>query len=403
MKLLFIGEAVTLAHVARPWTLACFMAERGYDVHFASEDRFNFLFDNDTPVTRHHLPCRSHESFLEAVENCRPLFESETLIRYVEQETELLKRVKPDVVIGDFRHSLSVSCRVLSVPYVGLNNAYWSPYVVNSVLPVPEHKTIPFSKVGFLNRLMPAITPIVFKLMLSNLNKMRRHYSFSPYKTFREALTDSDLTLYYEPQGFIDMTPLPEHHRFIGSVSWAPKLPLPDFFSQLNPDKPLVYVSLGSSGVHEIEEKIVHDLKACGVNIVVNSRSSYPDVYHASLIPGDLAAEKADLVICNGGSPMAYLALSQGTPVLGIPANNDQLLVMKYVEAKQLGQVVRWREVKEGLLKSVVPDMLNNTRMKNTVKIMAGKLNPELAPYHFEQEMIRLMAQCSIDHHQNAV
>lgn len=27
MKLLFIGEAVTLAHVARPWTLACFILE----------------------------------------------------------------------------------------------------------------------------------------------------------------------------------------------------------------------------------------------------------------------------------------------------------------------------------------------------------------------------------------
>lgn len=105
---------------------------------------------------------------------------------------------------------------------------------------------------------------------------MRRHYSFPPYKTFREALTDSDLTLYYEPPGFIDMTALPEHHRFIGSVSWTPNLPLPDFFNQLDKDKPLVYVSLGSSGVHSIEARIVHDLQECGVNVVVNSQSSYP-------------------------------------------------------------------------------------------------------------------------------
>ncbi|MDW6001929.1 glycosyltransferase [Vibrio mangrovi] len=391
MKLLFIGEAVTLAHVARPWALACFMAEKGYDVHFATENRFEFLFDTKSGVTRHHLSCRSHKDFLEAVENCRPLFETDILIDYVEQEIDLLETLRPDVVIGDFRHSLSISCRILSIPYVGLNNAYWSPYVVNSVLPVPEHKTIPFSKATFLKRFMPVITPLVFKLMVSNLNKMRKHFGFSLYKTFREALTDSDLTLYYEPPGFIDMTALPDHHRFIGSVSWTPKLPLPDFFEQLDKDKPLVYVSLGSSGVHEIEERIVNDLVNCGMNVVVNSPSAYPGAYHSPLIPGDLAAAQADLVICNGGSPMAYLALSQGTPVLGIPANNDQLLVMKYVEEKQLGQIVRWREVKEGQLTSVVTGMLNDQHMHNTVQNVANALDPELSPSRFEQELLRFM------------
>lgn len=100
---------------------------------------------------------------------------------------------------------------------------------------------------------------------------------------------------------------------------------------------------------------------------------------------------------------MAYLALSQGTPVLGIPANNDQLLVMKYVEAKQLGQVVRWRQVKEGVLKSVVPEMLSNVQMKNAVTALAGDLNPESAPFKFEQEIIRLMNEWTMQHRQSAV
>ena len=47
---------------------------------------------------------------------------------YVDDDLALLEAVRPDVVIGDFRLSLSVSARVAGIPYVNVTNAYWSPY-----------------------------------------------------------------------------------------------------------------------------------------------------------------------------------------------------------------------------------------------------------------------------------
>ncbi len=36
----------------------------------------------------------------------------------------LLEEIGPDLVIGDFRLSLGISCRVLGIPYVSLVNAH---------------------------------------------------------------------------------------------------------------------------------------------------------------------------------------------------------------------------------------------------------------------------------------
>ena len=49
----------------------------------------------------------------------------------------MIREVEPDVVVGDFRLSLSVSARVAGVPYLAITNAYWSPYA-RQRFPLPE-------------------------------------------------------------------------------------------------------------------------------------------------------------------------------------------------------------------------------------------------------------------------
>ena len=45
-------------------------------------------------------------------------------------DLELIRRIEPDVVVGDFRLSLAVSAPMAGVPYIALANAYWSPFAV---------------------------------------------------------------------------------------------------------------------------------------------------------------------------------------------------------------------------------------------------------------------------------
>jgi len=54
-------------------------------------------------------------------------------------------------------------------------------------------------------------------------------------------------------------------------------------------------------------------------------------VVAADFLPGDAVTARAQLVVCNGGSLTCQQALAHGVPVLGIPANLDQLLNMHYM------------------------------------------------------------------------
>ena len=46
-------------------------------------------------------------------------------------------------------------------------------------------------------------------------------------------------------------------------------------------------------------------------------------------------------MVCNGGSATVYQALAAGTPILGIPANLDQYLMMEYVQRFEAGECIR--------------------------------------------------------------
>ncbi|MGB1141129.1 MAG: glycosyltransferase, partial [Halioglobus sp.] len=80
--------------------------------------------------------------------------------------------------------------------------------------------------------------------------------------------------------------------------------------------------------------------------VVATAGASLPgnvpaNTFVADYLPGALACEMADLVVCNGGSPTAHQALAQGVPVLGLAGNLDQFLSMGAVEQAGAGRRLR--------------------------------------------------------------
>src|ERR1700687_1688921 len=126
-KALFIAEGVTLAHVGRSIRLASILQGGGTDVELACDSRYaRFLTGLDFPVRT--IRSITSEAFLEALAHGGPVFSTETLRAYVSEDLSLLEATQPDVVVGDFRLSLSVSARIAGIPYVNVTNAYSSPY-----------------------------------------------------------------------------------------------------------------------------------------------------------------------------------------------------------------------------------------------------------------------------------
>src|SRR5438552_18469124 len=98
-RVLFMAEAVTLAHVARPLVLARSLDPVAYDVVLACHPRFGKVVGELPFPCRpiRSIPC---EQFLDALARGAPVYDAETLCSYVEEDLALLNDVRPDVVVG---------------------------------------------------------------------------------------------------------------------------------------------------------------------------------------------------------------------------------------------------------------------------------------------------------------
>jgi UDP:flavonoid glycosyltransferase YjiC (YdhE family) len=375
-KILFIAEAVTLAHVGRALTLAATLDRADYDIHFACADGYDFCF-KDTDFTRWRITSISSKQFLHALAEGKPVYDEATLAGYVEEDLRLLKEIGPDLVVGDFRLSLSISARQAGVPYVTLSNAYWSPHVERHYtvpnIPITARLPIPVA-----NALFRMVRPLAFALHTMPLNRLRRKAGL-PSLGFdlNRVYTDADYTLYADVPELFTARQLPDNHRFIGPVLWSPPIPLPDWWRQLPADRPVIYLTLGSSGQGELLPAALQALAGLPVTVVAATAGKIairevPDNAHvADFLPGEEAARRASLVICNGGSPTSQQALVASVPVIGIASNLDQFLNMQGVMAAGAGAVLRADRFDAAELAGTVKAMLASQDAANAARRLA--------------------------------
>lgn len=344
-----MAEAVTLAHVARPAVLANGLDKTLYDVVFACDPRYNRLFPELSPIQQdiYSIP---GEQFVAALAKGKPVYSYQTLKRYVEDDLALIDRVKPDVVVGDFRLSLSVSARLSGVPYMTISNFYWSP-LAQQAYPIPEHPLVAILGLPLAQTLFTWARPLVFALHTLPLNRVRRAFGLSSLGyDLRRAYTDSDRLLFADTPELAGGLKSDRNQRFIGPIVWSPRHELPEWWENLRADLPCIYITLGSSGREDLLPHIINTVKDLPVQLMVTTAGKKaPDItaeniFYADYLPGDVATDRASVLICNGGSLSTYQAMKSGVPVIGIAGNLDQHLNM--TAAERLGMGVHMRNDK---------------------------------------------------------
>ena len=329
-KILFMAEAVTLAHVGRPLALAQALDSARYAVDVACASGYDMFFkgSNIDPLRLHSI---SSERFLAALAAGKPVYDAATLQQYVADDLRVLGEVQPQVVVGDFRLSLSVSARLAGIPYISLINAYWSPYV-RQHYQVPA---LPFARVlpiALADRLFRLVQPLAFALHSQPLNRVRRAHGLPSLGTdLRRVYTDADHVLYADIPQMFPSDDLPSSHAYMGAVTWSPPTPLPAWWNELDAGPPVVYVTLGSSGAGQVLPLVMQALASLPVTVIAAtaggaSPQSVPaNARVAPYLPGAAAARRAQLVVCNGGSPTCQQALVAGVPAIpstGTPATS---------------------------------------------------------------------------------
>lgn len=389
-RVLFIAEAVTLAHVARPLTLASALADSPWAIDFACSRQYQPMAEGRN-WSLHQVDSIPSAQFIQALSKGSPVYDLATLRGYVEQDLELLAKVKPDLVVGDFRLSLAVSARLAKIPYATISNAYWSPYA-RPRYQVPE---LPLTRVlgpTLANPLFRLVRPAAFALHTIPINRLYRHYGLPmPGFNLGRAYTEADYTLYADLPELIPTFELPAQHHYLGPINWAPDNPLPDWWDKLPAGRPIVYVTLGSSGDSERLQAIVDGLATLPLTAIVatagRSRlNRVPENTHvAEFLPGDQASARAALVICNGGSPTAYQGLAAGAPVIGVCNNLDQYLNMAYLEQAGVGKTVRSGQASAERIRQVAEQLLNDTEASKRATSIANAIRQHPAGERFRQ------------------
>lgn len=351
-RILFFAEPATLAHVARPIVLAGALDPAEFEVCIATGVDFRHHVQAAGLCTR-DLWCLGTRAYVAAVSAGRPVFPYALLQRYVEDDLRIMGEFQPDIVVGDFRLSLAVSARLAKKPYVAISNAYWSPFA-DAPFEVPVHAATKLVGADFANRVFQLLRPLIFAQHSLPMHRLRRQHGMpSLGLDLCRIFTEGDVTLFADVP---EMVPtqgqgLGTRYRYIGPITWSPPAPLPDALAASSDSRPLVYVSMGSSGDASVLDLIVGAVVAAGCRVAVAApgrhwaQSLSDSVVSADMLPGSEVAEIAKLVICNGGSPGVHQALQQGTPVIGIPANLDQLLNMHFVVRSGAGLSLRADEL----------------------------------------------------------
>jgi UDP:flavonoid glycosyltransferase YjiC (YdhE family) len=365
-RVLFVCEAVSLAQVARCAVLAASLDPDKTEVHFAAACFEPVVFEG-TQFKRWDIRSITTQQVERAIRSGMRIHGRSALERYVDDEQRLFREIRPDVVIGDLRPSLSISAAVARVPYVNLVNAYWSPHAVRLAFPMPDHPLVRVLGVELAGKHFPRYLPSVLRYFASPVNQLRERQGLRPFGDLLEVMVHGDVTLHPDVPMLAPTRGAPRHHCYLGPVRWSARTRAPAWWSRAGVSKPVIYLTMGSTGDTRLLPVLVEALSGLRADVLVATAGRWspgrlPDnVMLADYLPGDLACRRAAVVICNGGASTAIQALAESTPVLGIPFNLDQYLAMAGVEACGAGICLRGSSLSSSQIQAAVQQLLTTS------------------------------------------
>jgi len=159
--------------------------------------------------------------------------------------------------------------------------------------------------------------------------RLRRELGLAPRGTIWD-MWRGDLNLMVDTPEYAPTKNLPPSFHYIGPIFWEPDLPIPAWLEDLDPKRPTIYFTMGSTGFARFFEQAVEIFGGSGNQCVMTTAGmahfeALPGNFRAvDYAPGSAIMKRADVVVCQGGNGTIYQAMSQGVPIIGIPTMHDQ-------------------------------------------------------------------------------
>jgi MGT family glycosyltransferase len=358
-RILFTPASNVLAHVGRCVVLARELKNRGHHVILAGTPKF--LNDpavvNHEELETHPIVDYSVEEGLEILRTVRKTPSRQSLNEHIQAELHLLDQVRPDVVVNDFRLTLYISARLRQIPVISLvGGRYLYQYAAKPFKASRTHPSYPILKRILGEKGADAVVPNLQRWALRY--KMRpfyhlsQHYGLEPKKDLWDFLV-GEYNLILDTELLGPANGLPENFRRVGPIAWTPRIPLPDWIKTLDRTRPVIYITMGSTG-HPRLFRAMLEVLADAAYTVIMSTGGQVEIPDASLpknfrvakyVPGEQIMELADLVIFHGGAGTGYQAIATGTPAIVIATHLEQEFVGEVLEEQGAGFFLTMNQV----------------------------------------------------------
>lgn len=357
MKVLCIPYSHTLSHVSRPLAVAVELRRRGHEVIFAGEgSKISFIETAGFPVVPLYEP--DPVVLYGNIRKGKLRFVSDDdITRMLRADSELYAAIRPDLVLSDGRFTAPISCHIAALPHAAIVNVSSTEY---RALPyVPLFERLPEALVPRNSRFWKALDRLnlflemrIFNQAMKTFTVLSKRYNLPTTITATNCLVGKDLTLLPDIPEYFPTRNLPANYHYIGPLTLQQSSRMPAWWETvLAQGKPIIYITMGTTGLNEFFEKTVDYFRKTDVIAIITTggqadiTAALPDnIYCEEYLDGDAVMAAAALVVCHGGNGTIYQALLQGKPVVGIPTIPDQQFNMRQVNRLGVGVTVAWQD-----------------------------------------------------------
>lgn len=372
-KILFVAEDVTMAHFIRPLVLASALDKEKFEVYLASASRYS-KFNNDPNINMINISTISQDMFFRRAKYLIPLYTKKDLMKYHREELILIKKINPDIIVGDLRFSLASTAQKMGIPFVAIVDDHLNPYIKQKYV-VPNNPLVRIFGRKIVSRAMPFLGWIFEKWNLYHFNGYRNNLGLPACTSIRDFYTIGDCICFPHAEIFEEKKGTKNNFYYTGPILWEPKVNenFFDFLNDIPKYKKVVYISMGSSGDLNILNKIINVVEKMPIISIIGSSGRIKaekrgNVFIFDFVPALRVLERASLVIGNGGSPIMYQAFSKGVPILGIPNNIDQCFTMQGIAEKGASEIINIEDVTEKRLRIMIEKMLQENAYTKSAK-----------------------------------
>jgi len=348
MRVVFYPYLNNLGHTVPSLTLADKLRRRGHTVHFRGTGIYGDLVrEAGYPLAAVHTFDEAHNR---GQQRWMRQWTPEIIAAALASERAALREDEPSLVVADYRPTLGISARLAQVPLATIlcadwTNAYPFPPEVPRIAGMPEK---------IYAHLDPGEHRRALQIYLMGAGRALRE----AYAAHGVPLADpgnlydawrGDLNLLNDVPELAPTEALPPGFHYVGPLLQGVGATDPDLLDRLDPQLPLVYATLGSSGATGEWDPIdclVSALRDWRGQTVLTTggqctSADLPRRFHATPgADGSTLAARAVVTVCTGGSGTVYQSLAQGTPLLCLPRNHNQWYVGDRVRRAGVGEML---------------------------------------------------------------